>query len=485
MKRDVFDYLEDTIVAIATPSGRGAIGIVRMSGKGACDIAAKVFCPKGKSRIPDLERRGVIPGFIVAPSFESARAVDAAGQKHAEMPPGTVDEVVLIVMKAPRSYTGEDMVEVNCHGGPVVVRKILDLLVRYGARIAEPGEFTRRAFLNGKIDLVQAEAVADIVDARTDAALSLAMSHLTGALSEKIKTIHTHLLQILSHIEALIDFPDEEIAEFEYDRTGEELHGIIGGLDELIVGFDTAIKVKQGLCVAIYGRRNVGKSSLLNALLKSERAIVAPAAGTTRDIITEETFLRGIPLTLCDTAGFGASGDFIEREGMVRAGNLLRQADLLLLVVDGAASLEEEDRSLLKNHAEKERIIVLNKIDLPRKISGGDLRGYAGKAEIVEVSAREGTQIDILEEVIVRTLSDNAVTANGGTVLISNVRHRELLRQTYQGLLKALEHLAAGFSIEFVADDIKNAAEYIDDILGTSATDEVLNLIFERFCVGK
>ncbi|MCL0093480.1 tRNA uridine-5-carboxymethylaminomethyl(34) synthesis GTPase MnmE [Dehalococcoidia bacterium] len=443
---------QDTIAAISTPIGEGGIGIVRLSGENACSIAARLF-DKGL-----LDRR-LVYGHIFDPETSEA-----------------VDEVLVAYMAAPHTYTREDIVEINCHGGIVPLQRILGLTLKLGARLAEPGEFTLRAFLNSRIDLSQAESVLDIVRARTQSSLRLAVEGLGGRLSRQIRSIRNELLSVLAYLTARIDFPEDEIEEQDALRPIKKAHL---ELDELIEGADAGIVYRQGVRTAIVGRPNVGKSSLLNRLLRESRAIVTPIPGTTRDTLEEVVNLKGVPFVLTDTAGITHSEDVIETLGVERSRKAVEQSSLVLLVTDAGEPLNAADFEIIELLDGRTVLVVANKCDLPAQ---ADLSSLPWP--IVRTSALTGEGMSALEE----RMADIAL---GGKVvspdafLVTNIRHKEALGRAAQHLRQAEESLEANMPDDFVTIDLTAALDALGEITGETVSEELLDMIFSRFCIGK
>ena len=457
--------LDDTIAAISTPIGEGGIGIVRMSGPEALAIVQKIFV-RGRPGLPlapcNLQPYHLHYGHIIDP--ETAEVVD---------------EVLVSYMKAPRTYTRQDVVEINCHGGIAPLRRILELCLRQGARLASPGEFTLRAFINGRIDLAQAEAVLDIVRARTEAGLRAAVGQLEGRLSDQVRALRAKLIDVLAYLEATIDFEEDEIPERDI---APDLEEVSQQLDKLLAQADRGIIYRQGIRTAIVGKPNVGKSSLLNALLRTSRAIVTPIPGTTRDTLEETLNLQGIPLVLVDTAGIVAeTEDFIERLGIERSRKALAQADLALLVVDGSEPLTEADRQIADLTGNKTTILVINKIDLPRAAADFDILPEAPR---VEISALTGEGLEELKETIVEVVFSGQVLASDEP-LVSSPRHKSILKRALDHVTGAQQAHARGMPADFVAIDLTSAANALGEITGETVTEDLLEVIFSEFCVGK
>ncbi len=462
------DYMcQDTIAAIGTPIGRGAIGIVRISGKEALRILKELFRTKRGNKKEEFEERKVYYGVVV----------DEFGEP--------VDEVLAVYMRAPRSFTGEDVVEIHSHGGIVVVRKILREVLKRGARLAEPGEFTMRAFINGKIDLVQAEAINQLIEAKSEVEAKVALRHLEGSLSKRIEEIRDKLLETKAYIEAAVDFPEEEVEILERGKVKEKLIEIKEEIEKLLKSYREGKVIREGIKVAIVGRPNVGKSSLLNALLREERAIVTEIPGTTRDVIEESVTVKGIPVRLIDTAGIRDTAEKVERIGIERSLEKLKEADVVLFVVDGSVGLTEEDRKIWKLlKGRKNVIVVVNKKDAGLKVHCKDLKEWN---RCVEISAKEGEGIEKLSEEIVKmVLLEPEAVLGGEEEVITSERHRELLEKAKNSIEKALKSLEEGFeSPEFLSMDIDQALESLGMIVGKVTTEDMYDIIFSRFCIGK
>ncbi len=459
----------ETIAAIATAIGEAGIGIVRLSGSQALEIADQIF----------VTRHGILPSTLPGYSARYGRVVDPATQR-------TVDEAILLVMRAPRSYTGEDVVEFQCHGGVVVVQRILELTLRLGARLAEPGEFTKRAFLNGRIDLSQAEAVIDVVRSRTEASLELAVDQLEGSLSRRIGAIRELLYDVVVRVEAIIDYPEDDIPEMETEEMARVIREGIGELERLLATADQGKVLREGLKAVITGKPNVGKSSLLNRLLDEQRALVTDIPGTTRDVIEEVLNLKGIPLRLIDTAGIRESADVVERLGVERAVKLWDEADLIIHVLDGSVPLTAEDFQILAQTKDKRRLIVINKSDLPRVWEISELpQDDLGKAKIVEISLLEG-ELDPVVDAIVELVMQGVVregTSSQG--VITRARHKAALEQAKADLEHALQTLKSGLPLDLISVGLQGALEHLGEITGETVRENVIDRIFAQFCIGK
>jgi len=455
--------LDDTIAAIGTPIGIGGIGIVRMSGPEAPSILRRLFRPaRGDDSAWHPEPRRLTYGHIVDPEN---------GQP--------VDEVLVAYMPAPHTYTRQDVVEINGHGGPMPLRRILELCLRYGARLAEPGEFTLRAFVHGRIDLAQAEAVRDVILARTEAALRVATAQLDGHLSTEVQRVRGQLVDVLAWLEASIDFAEDEIPSRDI---GPDLEVIHQELEELLRGAERGLVYRQGVRAAIVGRPNVGKSSLLNRLLRTSRAIVTPVPGTTRDTLEETLNLQGIPLVLVDTAGITEhTDDVVEQLGIARSRQALAQADLALLVVDGSEPLTEADRDIAALIGDKPALLVINKCDLPPAWEDGDLLPGARR---VRISALTGEGLPELEQSIVDMIFAGQVWTSD-LPLVSNPRHRALLAQARDQVAAAQDTLQQGLPADFISIHVTAAVQALGEITGETVSEDLLDSIFSQFCIGK
>lgn len=459
--------LDDTISAIATATGEGGIGIVRMSGPEAVAVADTLFCGVSGKKAGALRPFQAAYGTVVDP---------AAGV--------CVDEVLVIVMKAPRSYTREDVVEIHCHGGIMPLRRVLELTLANGCRLAEPGEFTKRAFLNGRLDLSQAEAVIDVIRAKSEASLRMAVSHLSGALAVQVRSIREQLLGLIAHLEAMIDFPEEDIGEL---GVGEISAGIGNArllVERLLATAAAGRVLRDGLSTVIIGKPNVGKSSLLNALVRDERAIVTDIPGTTRDTIEEYITVRGIPLRLIDTAGIRTTEDLVEKIGVDRAKDMTTQADLIILMLDRSLPLTNDDREVFQLLSDKTAIILLNKSDLPSVWSVAEIAELAEKHAIIEVSVRTGLGLDKLEAQIVQLVYSGQVEQAEGA-FVSNVRHIHLLKSVLGYLTGAETASSAGMPVDCVVIDLRAAWEHLGMISGDTVGEDIIDEIFSRFCIGK
>lgn len=457
-------YADDTIAAIATPPGPGGVGIVRVSGSLCTGIVDRIFVRR--SATAEWRSHHLYQGQIV----------DRDG--------GVLDQALAVRMAGPHSYTGEDVLELHCHGSPVLLRRVLARVLDCGARLAEPGEFTKRAFLNGRLDLAQAEAVIDLVRARTTAAAALATQQLTGHLSNSLNGVRSDLIRLKALLEAQIDFSEEDVV-VEKDELLAVLDQCLEPVKVLIETYSQGHLVREGLQITIVGKPNVGKSSLLNALLGRDRAIVTPVPGTTRDAIDESADFDGIPVILSDTAGLRRRerADAVERLGMERTTAKMAQSEVLLVVLDGSAPLDGEDHAVLKQAADVPQIVVLNKSDLPKRITADALRNEIGERQVATVSAKEGSGLGELRRSVV-TLVTGGATMNGAPVL-SNLRHADALEKACVSLTFARESIRAARSPDLIAVDVQDAIDYVGAITGAVTSEEVLDRIFGEFCIGK
>lgn len=462
-------YIKDTIAAISTAVGEGGIGIVRISGQEAIDIADKIFksYQQADKKLSKVNTYTAHYGHIIDPNTEQI-----------------VDEVISLVMKAPKTYTKEDVVEINCHGGVVPLQKILDLVLDVGARLAEPGEFTKRAFLNGRIDLSQAEAIMDVITSQTEAGLEVAMDQLEGGLSDQIESISQKILELLANLEAAIDFPEDEIEDFDPEELEKRVIEILEEIEDLIATSKRGRIVREGIQTAIVGKPNVGKSSLLNALLRENRAIVTEVPGTTRDAIEEVINIDGIPLKIIDTAGIREAENEIEKIGIEKSQKFLEQADLILLVLDAHCGITAEDKEIIKLAREKDTIVVVNKIDLESELDLKRLKEELNMEAIVETSATEGRGIEKLENLISEMVFGGQIKATDQT-LITNLRHKEALEDACKNMKQVKKTIEQDLPVDFVTIDLKGALEKLGKITGDTVDEDIIDRIFADFCLGK
>jgi tRNA modification GTPase len=443
----------------------GGIGIVRCSGPRAEAIAGQIFRRKESSG-PLLSHRFYL-GEIIRPWDGSV-----------------LDEVLLVFMRRPKTYTREDVLEIHCHSGVLILREILRAVLESGARPAEPGEFTKRAFLNGRIDLTQAEAVIDLIQSKTQRSLELANRQRSGKLAGEIRRVQERLLDLLALLEADIDFPEEEVPEISPPEATRRLRETRNDLDVLLRTYEEGRIYREGIAAVIVGRPNVGKSSLLNCLLREERAIVTAIPGTTRDVIEEVANIEGIPLRIMDTAGLRHAKDAIEEEGVRRTRDCLAQADLAIWVLDGSEPLTAEDFDVLSQVRPKKTIVAVNKNDLPQRFSPEDLQGQIPEALLISISALHGSGIDALKKTI-HTLVLNGQMESSAETILSNLRHKRAIEVARGALSEALRSLEANLSFEFITLDVRGALEALGEIVGGTTSEEVLDRIFEQFCIGK
>ncbi|MDN5346574.1 MAG: tRNA modification GTPase [Clostridia bacterium] len=457
--------IEDTIAAIATPLGEGGIGIVRLSGPKAVEIAREIFRPRTPK---DLTK---VPNF----TLHLGEILDVNGK--------VIDEVLLSIMRGPRSYTAEDVIEINCHGGPYVLREVLRTVLAKGARLAEPGEFTRRAFLNGRIDLVQAEAVIEIIRAKSRTGLKAALDQLGGELSKEIERLGQALLAVMAQVEASIDFPEE--VDFSGSEIFNSVKKALGGVEALLAKWDEGRLIREGLRLAIVGRPNVGKSSLLNALLQEERAIVSDIPGTTRDTIEEILRIGGIMCRVVDTAGLRETEDSLERVGVERTKREIARADLLLIVIDVAAGVQEGDRDIIDGVGDKPAVIVANKVDLIEKIPYKEVEDFAGGRPWVAISAQNGRGIDELRKKIGEVAMNSQPLPKEDELILLRERHRDALERCRGHLLDFIKGWEENIPLDLVAIDLRAAWQALGEITGQTTTEDLLDKIFSDFCIGK
>ena len=456
--------LEDTIAAIATPPGEGGIGIIRISGEEAKSILDKVFVPVNQN---SLENRKLAYGNIVDPSSKKI-----------------IDEVLCVYMKAPKTYTAEDVVEINCHGGMVPLRKTLELVLNHGARMAEPGEFTKRAFLNGRLDLTQAEAVIDVIKAKTDKTFDVAMDQLEGVFSKRIREIRKKMVDILVNITVNIDYPDEDIEQITYENLEKDLTEVKDELTKLLSSADTGRIIQEGLGVAIIGKPNVGKSSLMNSLLREARAIVTEIPGTTRDTIEEHLSVRGIPVRLTDTAGIRETSDIVEKMGIEKSKESFNNADMVIFILDSSRDLSEEDREIIELIDQEKSLVVLNKIDLDRVLTMEEISAMLPNAVIIETSMETQEGIDLIEQKIEEKVYGGNVTQSN-SLMVTNVRHKNILERAEKSIADAIGMVQMMEALEFIEIDVNSCYEALGEIIGETVQDDIINEVFARFCLGK
>lgn len=456
----------DTITSISTPMGEGAIGIVRLSGPEAVEIGDKLY--KGKKKLKDVSSHTINYGHIIDPETDEV-----------------VEEVMISVLRAPKTFTREDIIEINCHGGILTINRILELTMTHGARMAEPGEYTKRAFLNGRIDLSQAEAVMDFIRSKTDRASKVAMNQIEGRLSDLIKRQRQSILEILAQVEVNIDYPEYDDVE---DATTEFLLAqskkIKNEIDQLLETGTQGKIMREGLSTVIVGKPNVGKSSMLNNLIQDNKAIVTEVAGTTRDVLEEYVNVRGVPLRLVDTAGIRDTEDIVEKIGVERSRKALSEADLILFVLNNNEPLTEEDRTLYEVIKNEDAIVIVNKTDLERRLDIEEVKTMIGDTSLIQTSMLKQEGIDELE-LQIRDLFFGGEVQNQDMTYVSNSRHISLLKQARQTIQDAIDAAEAGIPMDMVQIDLTRTWEILGEIIGESASDELINQLFSQFCLGK
>ena len=458
-------HIDDTIAAISTAQGTGGIGIIRVSGDKAFEIVGRLF--KGKRSLDEIKSHTVSYGKIINP-------------KNGE----TIDEVLVTKMKKPNTFTRENVVEINCHGGTVVVKRIMEQVISEGARPAEPGEFTKRAFLNGRIDLSQAEAVIDLINARTGESSRAAVAQLEGKLSRKLKDARAKLIELIAHIEVTVDYPEEDIEEITGQEVYSSLRIIDEKLQETLKSFEKGRIIREGIAAVIVGRPNVGKSSLLNELAGKSKAIVTDIPGTTMDIIEEYINIKGIPVRIIDTAGIRETEDVVEKIGVEMAKKAVEAADLVILMLDASQGIGLDDLEILNNSENKKIIILLNKIDIVDDVVVKELEERLKGHTLIKTSVKQEIGIEDLEEHIAKMFLKGEIN-NENDVLVTNVRHKDLLEKALKSIREAMDAHEGGMPLDCITIDIKNAAEYLGRITGESVSEEVMHQIFSRFCIGK
>ncbi|MCX2186397.1 MULTISPECIES: tRNA uridine-5-carboxymethylaminomethyl(34) synthesis GTPase MnmE [Limosilactobacillus] len=456
----------DTIAAISTPVGEGGISIVRISGDDAIKVAQRIYQGKNLEKVAS---HTINYGHIIDPDTKQE-----------------VDEVMVSVMRAPHTYTREDVIEINCHGGLLATNRILQLVLSYGARMAEPGEFTKRAFLNGRIDLSQSEAVMDLIRAKTDKSMKVALNQLDGDLSRLIRHLRKDILDVLAQVEVNIDYPEyDDVEEMTTKMLKEKATDIQQRIHSLLKTAKQGKVLREGLATAIIGRPNVGKSSLLNALLHEDKAIVTNVAGTTRDVIEEYVNVNGVPLKLIDTAGIRDTADTVEKIGVERSRKALDAADLVLLLIDNSAPLTAEDEKLLAATKDKQRIVILNKTDLPSQLDLDRLKELVGDAALIETSIVKHEGMDQLGAQISHMFFDQGIESSQNNVMVTNARHIGLLHQANDALSDVLKGIADGMPVDLVQIDMTRCWDLLGEITGDSYQDELLDQLFSQFCLGK
>ena len=453
----------DTIAAISTPRGEGGIGIVRLSGDESLGILSKIFKPKSKRYVKDIKSYTINYGHIYD------------GEE-------LIDEVLVSVMKAPNTYTREDIVEINCHGGYLITQKVLELVLKNGAKIAEPGEFTRRAFLNGRLDLTQAEAVIDLIHGKTDKSISLSLNNLRGDLRDQINHLKKILLDVAAHVNVVLDYPEEGVDEPIPEHLIIELHNVKDTITKLVESYDKGKMIKEGIKTAIVGKPNVGKSSLLNSILREERAIVTSIAGTTRDTIEEIINIKGIPLIMVDTAGIRKTQDEVENIGVQKSKKMLKEADLVLFVLDSSRDFSDEDREIYDSIESEKVIGILNKIDMEKKL---DITNLTKVKKWIEISALENIGIDTLENEIYNFILSENIEDSSEKLIITNIRHKSALEKTKKSIENIFETIDMGYPMDLIAVDLNDALDSLSEVTGEISSEDLLDHIFSNFCVGK
>ncbi|WP_369040719.1 tRNA uridine-5-carboxymethylaminomethyl(34) synthesis GTPase MnmE [Staphylococcus epidermidis] len=456
----------DTITSISTPMGEGAIGIVRLSGPQAIEIGDILY--KGKKKLSEVETHTINYGHIIDPETDE-----------------TVEEVMVSVLRAPKTFTREDIIEINCHGGILTINRILELTMTYGARMAEPGEYTKRAFLNGRIDLSQAEAVMDFIRSKTDRASKVAMNQIEGRLSDLIKKQRQSILEILAQVEVNIDYPEyDDVEDATTDFLLEQSKRIKEEINRLLETGAQGKIMREGLSTVIVGRPNVGKSSMLNNLIQDNKAIVTEVAGTTRDVLEEYVNVRGVPLRLVDTAGIRDTEDIVEKIGVERSRKALSEADLILFVLNNNEPLTEDDQTLFEVIKNEDVIVIINKTDLEQRLDVSELREMIGDMPLIQTSMLKQEGIDELE-IQIKDLFFGGEVQNQDMTYVSNSRHISLLKQARQSIQDAIDAAESGIPRDMVQIDLTRTWEILGEIIGESASDELIDQLFSQFCLGK
>ncbi|MEY8490234.1 tRNA uridine-5-carboxymethylaminomethyl(34) synthesis GTPase MnmE [Staphylococcus epidermidis] len=456
----------DTITSISTPMGEGAIGIVRLSGPQAIEIGDILY--KGKKKLSEVETHTINYGHIIDPETNE-----------------TVEEVMVSVLRAPKTFTREDIIEINCHGGILTINRILELTMTYGARMAEPGEYTKRAFLNGRIDLSQAEAVMDFIRSKTDRASKVAMNQIEGRLSDLIKKQRQSILEILAQVEVNIDYPEyDDVEDSTTDFLLEQSKRIKEEINQLLETGAQGKIMREGLSTVIVGRPNVGKSSMLNNLIQDNKAIVTEVAGTTRDVLEEYVNVRGVPLRLVDTAGIRDTEDIVEKIGVERSRKALSEADLILFVLNNNEPLTEDDQTLFEVIKNEDVIVIINKTDLEQRLDVSELREMIGDMPLIQTSMLKQEGIDELE-IQIKDLFFGGEVQNQDMTYVSNSRHISLLKQARQSIQDAIDAAESGIPMDMVQIDLTRTWEILGEIIGESASDELIDQLFSQFCLGK
>lgn len=458
-------FIDDTIAAIATAPGEGGIGIIRISGEKSLQVAQSIFKSKSGKMIKDYNARTLIYGTVVD------------NEK-------VIDEVLVAYMKGPNSYTAEDVIEINCHGGFISVKKILELILSKGVRLAEAGEFTKRAFLNGRIDLSQAEAIIDVIKSKTDMAHEVAQSQLEGSLAKKIKDLRMNVTEVLAHLEVSIDFAEEDVEEITYQTLEEKALELRNEIKKLYDTAESGKILRDGLKTVIVGKPNVGKSSLLNSILGENRAIVTDIAGTTRDVIEEFVNIKCIPLKIVDTAGIRETEDVVEKIGVEKSRESFSTADLVIMVLDASRKLSEEDMEILESLKNKKTIVLLNKMDLEPQIELEKIEEFVNSEDIIKISALKHQGIEELQDKIEAMVYHGSVK-NSSNLMITNSRHKDALFKAYESINDAISAIEQRMPYDFIEVDFKNIWDYLGYINGDTVREDLLDTIFANFCIGK
>ena len=458
-------FIDDTIAAIATAPGEGGIGIIRISGEKSLEVAQSIFKSKSGKLIKDYNTRTLVYGKVVD------------GEN-------IIDEALVAYMKGPNSYTAEDVIEINCHGGFISVKKILELILSKGVRLADAGEFTKRAFLNGRIDLSQAEAIIDVIKSKTDMAHEVAQNQLEGSLAKKIKDLRMNVTEVLAHLEVSIDFAEEDVEEITYQTLEEKAIELRNEIKKLYDTAESGKILRDGLKTVIVGKPNVGKSSLLNSILGENRAIVTDIAGTTRDVIEEFVNIKGIPLKIVDTAGIRETEDVVEKIGVEKSKESFSTADLVIMVLDASRKLAEEDIEILESLKNKKTIVLLNKIDLDAQIELDKIKEYVDSNDIIEISALKHQGIEELQDKIESMVYKGSVK-NSSSLVITNSRHKDALLKAYESINDAIKAIEDRMPYDFIEVDFKNIWDYLGYINGDTVREDLLDTIFANFCIGK
>ena len=458
-------FIDDTIAAIATAPGEGGIGIIRISGEKSLQVAQSIFKSKSGKMIKDYNARTLIYGTVVD------------NEK-------VIDEVLVAYMKGPNSYTAEDVIEINCHGGFISVKKILELILTKDVRLAEAGEFTKRAFLNGRIDLSQAEAVIDVIKSKTDKAQEVAQNHLEGALAKKIRSLRNNVTEVLAQLEVSIDFSDEDVEDVTYKEIEDKSLALRDEIKKLYDSAESGKILRDGLKTVIIGKPNVGKSSLLNSILGENRAIVTEIAGTTRDVIEEFVNIKGIPLKIVDTAGIRETEDIVEKIGVQKSKESIDSADLVIIVLDSSKPLTDEDLEILESAKSKKTIVLLNKMDLEPQIELEKIEEFVNSEDIIKISALKHQGIEELQDKIEAMVYHGSVK-NSSNLMITNSRHKDALFKAYESINDAISAIEQRMPYDFIEVDFKNIWDYLGYINGDTVREDLLDTIFANFCIGK